>query len=58
MFDAPAGIRIGAPMAVLCIGQNYAARAAESGSEPPLLTVGREELHRTACSCSGRSASR
>lgn len=37
-FD-PAGRRIGAPiarpMAVLCIGQNYAAHAAESGSPPP-----------------------
>ncbi|MEO5921092.1 MAG: fumarylacetoacetate hydrolase family protein [Pseudolysinimonas sp.] len=35
----PSGLRIGAPiarpMAVLCIGQNYAAHAAESGSEPP-----------------------
>ena len=33
------GLRIGAPIArpgaVLCIGQNYAAHAAESGSEPP-----------------------
>jgi 2,4-didehydro-3-deoxy-L-rhamnonate hydrolase len=33
------GLRIGAPiarpMAVLCIGQNYAAHAAESGSPPP-----------------------
>jgi len=37
-FD-PAGRRIGAPIArptaVLCIGQNYAAHAAESGSPPP-----------------------
>ena len=33
------GLRIGAPVArptaVVCIGQNYAAHAAESGSEPP-----------------------
>ncbi|MFJ1676275.1 fumarylacetoacetate hydrolase family protein [Streptomyces sp. NPDC088251] len=33
------GLRIGAPVArpsaLLCIGQNYAAHAAESGSEPP-----------------------
>lgn len=33
------GMRIGAPVArpaaVICIGQNYAAHAAESGSEPP-----------------------
>ena len=33
------GLRVGAPvarpMAVICIGQNYAAHAAESGSEPP-----------------------
>jgi 2-keto-4-pentenoate hydratase/2-oxohepta-3-ene-1,7-dioic acid hydratase in catechol pathway len=33
------GLRIGAPiarpMAVVCIGQNYAAHAAESGAEPP-----------------------
>lgn len=33
------GLRIGAPIArpgaVLCIGQNYAAHAAESGAEPP-----------------------
>jgi 2-keto-4-pentenoate hydratase/2-oxohepta-3-ene-1,7-dioic acid hydratase in catechol pathway len=41
--DLPAvdveGLRIGAPiarpMAVVCIGQNYAAHAAESGAEPP-----------------------
>lgn len=34
-----AGLRVGAPVArpaaVVCIGQNYAAHAAESGSEPP-----------------------
>lgn len=33
------GLRVGAPIAkpqaILCIGQNYAAHAAESGSEPP-----------------------
>lgn len=33
------GLRVGAPVArpaaVICIGQNYAAHAAESGSEPP-----------------------
>lgn len=37
-FD-PTGVRVGAPiarpMAVLCIGQNYVAHAAESGSPPP-----------------------
>jgi len=37
--DDLAGQRIGAPIArppaVLCIGQNYAAHAAESGAEPP-----------------------
>lgn len=37
-FD-PTGMRIGAPVSaagsVICIGQNYAAHAAESGSEPP-----------------------
>lgn len=35
----PGRLRVGAPIArpsaVLCIGQNYAAHAAESGSEPP-----------------------
>ena len=34
-----AGLRVGAPVArptaVICIGQNYAAHAAESGAEPP-----------------------
>lgn len=38
-----AGLRIGAPVArptaVVCIGQNYAAHAAESGSEPPAHPV-------------------
>jgi 2-keto-4-pentenoate hydratase/2-oxohepta-3-ene-1,7-dioic acid hydratase in catechol pathway len=37
------GLRIGAPVArptaVVCIGQNYAAHAAESGSEPPTHPV-------------------
>ncbi|WP_308446263.1 fumarylacetoacetate hydrolase family protein [Actinocatenispora rupis] len=38
-----AGQRIGAPVArpgaVLCIGQNYAAHAAESGAEPPTVPI-------------------
>jgi 2-keto-4-pentenoate hydratase/2-oxohepta-3-ene-1,7-dioic acid hydratase in catechol pathway len=38
-----AGLRIGAPIArpgaVLCIGQNYAAHAAESGSQPPEVPI-------------------
>ncbi|TYC20338.1 fumarylacetoacetate hydrolase family protein [Micromonospora sp. MP36] len=38
-----AGQRIGAPIArpgvILCIGQNYAAHAAESGSEPPITPI-------------------
>ncbi|WP_149084151.1 MULTISPECIES: fumarylacetoacetate hydrolase family protein [Microbacterium] len=38
-----AGLRVGAPVArptaVICIGQNYAAHAAESGSEPPAHPV-------------------
>lgn len=37
------GLRVGAPVArptaVICIGQNYAAHAAESGSEPPAHPV-------------------
>lgn len=37
------GLRVGAPiarpMAVVCIGMNYAAHAAESGSEPPAQPV-------------------
>jgi len=37
------GLRLGAPIArpsaVICIGMNYAAHAAESGSEPPTRTV-------------------
>jgi len=38
-----AGQRIGAPVArptaVICIGQNYAAHAAESGAEPPKIPI-------------------
>lgn len=38
-----AGLRVGAPVArpsaVICIGQNYAAHAAESGSEPPTQPI-------------------
>ncbi|MCW3843580.1 fumarylacetoacetate hydrolase family protein [Micromonospora yasonensis] len=38
-----AGQRIGAPIVrpgvILCIGQNYAAHAAESGSEPPITPI-------------------
>lgn len=43
VFEAPDGIRIGAPiarpMAVLCIGQNYAAHAAESGNAAPEVPI-------------------
>jgi 2,4-diketo-3-deoxy-L-fuconate hydrolase len=46
VIDDPAdgtGLRIGAPVArpqaVICIGMNYAAHAAESGSAPPARTV-------------------
>ncbi|QGH68480.1 fumarylacetoacetate hydrolase family protein [Pseudactinotalea sp. HY158] len=39
----PAGLRIGAPIArptaIVCVGMNYAAHAAESGSAPPELPV-------------------
>lgn len=39
VIDNPDALRVGAPIAlpqaVLCIGQNYAAHAAESGAEPP-----------------------
>ncbi|WP_136708308.1 fumarylacetoacetate hydrolase family protein [Agromyces sp. H66] len=39
----PSGLRVGAPIArptaVLCVGQNYAAHAAESGSAPPTEPV-------------------
>ena len=38
-FTAESGARLGAPLgrpqALICIGQNYAAHAAESGSQPP-----------------------
>lgn len=41
-FD-PTGLRIGAPIArpsaVVCIGQNYAAHAAESGDAPPTIPI-------------------
>src|SRR5690625_4696751 len=33
------GAPIARPMAVLCIGQNYAAHAAESGSAPPQVPI-------------------
>ena len=37
------GLRVGAPiarpMALICIGQNYAAHAAESGAEPPTVPI-------------------
>lgn len=39
----PEGMRIGAPIvrpqAVMCIGQNYAAHAAESGDAPPTIPI-------------------
>ncbi|ASO19559.1 2-keto-4-pentenoate hydratase/2-oxohepta-3-ene-1,7-dioic acid hydratase in catechol pathway [Actinoalloteichus hoggarensis] len=39
----PTGLRVGAPVArptaVLCIGQNYAAHARESGAEPPAQPI-------------------
>jgi 2-keto-4-pentenoate hydratase/2-oxohepta-3-ene-1,7-dioic acid hydratase in catechol pathway len=39
VLDGAADLRVGAPVArpgaILCIGQNYAAHAAESGAEPP-----------------------
>uniref|UniRef100_UPI001C607BDB fumarylacetoacetate hydrolase family protein n=1 Tax=Pseudonocardia nigra TaxID=1921578 RepID=UPI001C607BDB len=39
----PAGLRVGAPIArpgaVVCIGQNYAAHAAESGAAPPEVPI-------------------
>ena len=39
----PTGLRIGAPVArpgvVLCVGQNYAAHAAESGAPPPSTPI-------------------
>lgn len=43
VVDDAAGLRIGAPIArpgaVVCIGMNYAAHAAESGAEPPTIPV-------------------
>jgi 2,4-diketo-3-deoxy-L-fuconate hydrolase len=43
LLDGAAELRVGAPIArpgaVLCIGQNYAAHAAESGSEPPAVPI-------------------
>ncbi|RFA15724.1 hypothetical protein B7R21_03175 [Subtercola boreus] len=42
-LDGAAALRIGAPVvkpgAILCIGMNYAAHAAESGSAPPALPI-------------------
>ncbi|MET0843544.1 MAG: fumarylacetoacetate hydrolase family protein [Mycetocola sp.] len=42
-LDGAAGLRIGAPIArpsaVICIGMNYAAHAAESGSAPPEIPI-------------------
>lgn len=42
-LDDVASLRVGAPIArpsaVLCIGQNYAAHAAESGAEPPQVPI-------------------
>ncbi len=35
LWDSRIGSPIARPMAVLCIGQNYAAHAAESGAAPP-----------------------
>ncbi|MFC4242125.1 fumarylacetoacetate hydrolase family protein [Gryllotalpicola reticulitermitis] len=41
--DGADGLRVGAPIArpgaVLCIGMNYAAHAAESGSQPPSVPI-------------------
>lgn len=43
VWDGADGERIGSPIArppaVLCIGQNYAAHAAESGAEPPEVPI-------------------
>jgi len=42
-IPAAGGLRIGAPIArpsaVICIGQNYAAHARESGAEPPTVPI-------------------
>jgi len=43
VLEGAEGLRVGAPLAkpgaVLCIGQNYAAHAAESGSAPPEIPI-------------------
>lgn len=43
LLDGAEALRVGAPiarpMAVLCIGQNYAAHAAESGDAPPTVPI-------------------
>lgn len=43
VLDEAAAMRIGAPIArpsaVICIGQNYAAHARESGAEPPTVPI-------------------
>ncbi|NYD68471.1 fumarylacetoacetate hydrolase family protein [Agromyces atrinae] len=43
LLDGAEGLRVGAPIArppaVLCIGQNYAAHAAESGDAPPTIPI-------------------
>jgi 2,4-didehydro-3-deoxy-L-rhamnonate hydrolase len=43
VLEHPESLRIGAPIArpsaVICIGQNYAAHAAESGAEPPTTPI-------------------
>ena len=33
------GSQVARPTAIICIGQNYAAHAAESGAEPPKITI-------------------
>ncbi|MGO4535012.1 fumarylacetoacetate hydrolase family protein [Leifsonia sp. 2MCAF36] len=42
-LSVPQGARIGAPIArpsaIICVGMNYAAHAAESGSEPPKVPI-------------------
>jgi 2,4-diketo-3-deoxy-L-fuconate hydrolase len=42
-LDGADGLRIGSPIArpsaVICVGQNYAAHARESGSEPPTVPI-------------------
>ena len=43
VLEGASDLRVGAPVArpgaILCIGQNYAAHAAESGAEPPQLPI-------------------